>query len=186
MLVLLNVQIQAQNFGSIIGIFLVSDDVTAINERYYSFFNHAATSGELEWWSTTCAMFWISSISKGSAEYKLKRALVSAALSEILNTENTKETNPWPRANLIAEERYAAIEWVNWFQAGVLNLDIYSVADKVIAETPTGNFNDDVLAPVIGIGKQALHAVQSQYIEYEEHESHSEALRLAETCEDVS
>lgn len=166
MLRLLDVTINVQNFGTILGVFLSGDDVVNVQRRYYSFYNHGATRGELEWWSPLTALFWVNSSKRRSAEYKFRNALTNAALFEILNQRDTEESkpvvsrpikyNPWPEACRIATERYDAIEWVTWFVTGAQNLDIYSVGETVSAERGTGNFNDDVLTATITSGQQVL------------------------------
>lgn len=163
MLCLLDVTINLQNFGTIIGVFLTSENIPAIDQRYWSFFNHGATRGELEWWSEKTALFWVNSSKQATAEQKFKKALTNAALFEILNTQQTKGNNPWPIACRVAEERYAAIDWVTWFVAGAQNLDIYSLAETLGAESGTGNFDDDVLASALSVGKHALGL--SRYID---------------------
>lgn len=151
MLTLQNVQINVQDFGSSFGVFLVAQDKEAINQRFYSFWNHQATNGELEWWSDTTAFFWIAGTKNQTPEEKLLIYLARAGLSEILNTEQTKGTNPWPRACEKALERYEQINRVQWLQTST-SLSLYDFADSVVAEKETGNFDDDVLAPSLERG----------------------------------
>lgn len=149
MLALNKVSVLLQDFGSVLGVFLVGADKTAIEQRYYSFYNHEATGGDLEWWSDTCALFWIYSHKDYSAEDKLMWALAQGALAEMLNApESTKGHNVWPRACEIAQERYTSIEKVTWFKTGV-SLEMYDVGNSVSAEKGTGNFDDDVLGSVV-------------------------------------
>ena len=160
MLTLNNVHIHLQNFGTILGIFLTGTSKQDIEQRYYSFYNHEATGGELEWWSETCALFWIYTSKQGTAEEKLKLALVRGAFAEILQTRNTKGSNPWPEACLIAEERYQKIDHVTWFQTTRV-WDMFDMGTAVHAEKGTGNFDDDVLGSVVTNGKGALDAVKA-------------------------
>jgi hypothetical protein len=149
MLSLKNVSVYLQDFGSVLGIFLVGQDKTAIEQRYFSFYNHEATGGDLEWWSDTCALFWIYSHKDYSAQDKLMWSLAQGALAEMLNSPvNLKGQKVWPKACEIAQERYDLIERVTWFHASV-SLEMYDVGHAVSAEKGTGNFDDDVLGSVV-------------------------------------
>jgi len=170
MLVLDCVQINMQRLGSILGIFLVSLSKIAIEQRYYSFWNHEATGGELEWWSNTVALFWIHSCRKGTADEKLKRALRSGALSQLLAT-NTKGTNPWPIACKMAEERYSIIDHVTWFETANIQ-DMFALGDSVIAEKPNGDFSDVLESVLTRKGVDALDARKN------DEESNCEDVRL--------
>lgn len=145
MLNLNNVKILVQNCGTILGVFLQGENKEAIEARYNSFWNHQATGGEPEWWCDNTLLFWIHSSGKYNANEKLERAMTFAALAEILNTENTKKTNPMDRARRIARERISQIEMVNWVKTCAVDVDLYEFGDSVSAETSTGNFDDDVL-----------------------------------------
>lgn len=179
MLNLGNVTINCQNFGTIIGVFLLGEKEIDIERRYLSFLHWKATGGDLEWWTNQCALFWVYSTVQDTAENKILKALTNAALFEIINAQKTKGTNPWPAACALAAERYSQIEWVNWLTLGVRNLDIHGLGHTVHAEKDTGNFDDDVLSPVIAVGKSTL----GKYIEDPTYENDSENLQLANADE---
>jgi hypothetical protein len=137
-----------QNLGTILGIFLTGKNRKAIEERYYSFWNHEATGGEPEWWSKTCLLFWINSAGKKDCNEKLWQAMVASALAELCNS-NPKGKDQLPEAVRIAEERIASMENVTWFKTATtraVNDPYYTLGTSVSAEKGTGNFDDDVLA----------------------------------------
>lgn len=72
-----------QKIGTSIILGIIGTSTEAIIERYYSFWNHQATSEELEWKNPDFAYFW-------TTTDKLKRALIRASLAEILNRKSRK------------------------------------------------------------------------------------------------
>jgi hypothetical protein len=147
MLVLNNVTVNLQNFGTILGIFLVGKSKESIEERYFSFWNHGATGGDLEWWCDTCALFWIYTSKNQTAEDKLLTALANGALAELIN-KGSKGHDPWPEACEIAMDRYEQMDHVTWFKTEKV-WEMYDVGDSVTAEKGTGNFDDDVLGKAV-------------------------------------
>lgn len=148
MLTLNDVEIRLQNFGTRYAIFLSSTNKTAIEERYYAFWNQNTTGGELEWWSDNVAMFWIWSTKNTTCDDKLRWALAQIALKTILRDRHTKGSNPWPDACDMAAEWYDSIDHVTWLSFNV-TIDLYGMGDSVSAEKNTGNFNDDVVAQTL-------------------------------------
>jgi len=174
MLKLNGVEIYLQNGGTVLGVFLKGPDKKAIEEQYFSFYNHEATGGELEWWSDTCALFWIYSSAHISAEDKLVNALQKGVWAKLMNA-GSKGRNPWPESCIIAEQQFAAMERVTWFKPEVV-WDMYDIGDSVTAEKGTGNFNDDVLGQVVyrdGVAK--LEFAKDE----DETESYSEGLQVS-------
>lgn len=144
MLTLCNVSIFVQDFGTVLGVFLRGAKENIIN-RYYSFWNWGATGGELEWWTDSCALFWIHSKGGRTADERLFHAMAMMALFEILNKgEAKKGTNPYPQACKIAEERISQIKKVTWFKIPQAHEVRHSIG-QICAEKGTGNFNDDIL-----------------------------------------
>ena len=180
MLALNNVRVHLQNFGTILGIFLVGKSKEDIQRRYFSFYNHEATGGDLEWWcdndDNKVALFWIYSSKARSADEKLRLALVRAAHQELLK-RHTKGTNPWPKACDIAQARYESIERVTWFKSESV-WDMFDMGDSVTAEKGTGNFDDDVLGAVVTRGgNDVLDAnKQEKVLEENEEEAISEGV----------
>jgi len=148
MLVLNDITINLQNFGTILGIFLVGKSKEGIEQRYFSFWNHEATGGELEWWSETCALFWVYTSKDRTAEDKLLFALAKAAMAELINKGDTKGRDPWPEACDLAIDRFERIDHVTWFKTEKV-WDMFDMGDSVAAEKGTGNFDDDVLGRVV-------------------------------------
>ena len=132
MLKLNNVEIFQQDCGNVIGIFLQGKKED-VEQRHWSFWNRGATEGELDFWNddadNACALFWIHGSGKeGVAQEKLFWSMADGALAEILNSgENTKKTNPMPRAQKIAEERIALMERVNWYKPIKVDIEFYSM-----------------------------------------------------------
>ena len=158
MLTLNNVKISLQNFGTIYGIFLNGTSKEAIEQRYYSFYNHEATGGDLEWWSETCGLFWIYTSKAGTADDKLRLALARAAFAKIMQHNRPAGIDPWPLACELAEKWYNAIDHVTWFKSESV-WDMFDMGDSVTAEKGTGNFDDDVLGAVVSrAGNDALDA----------------------------
>ena len=142
MLNLNGVTIQAQDFGTVIAVFLTGQNQRDIQERFYSFWNFGITNGELEFWSDTCAMFWIPSDSRRvTAEDKFKKYLWKSALSEILQSQNTKGHNPLPDAIKLAQDRWASMDWVRWYSPKKY-WAIHTQGVEIKAEKETGNFED--------------------------------------------
>lgn len=156
MLKLHNTIISVQDLNTVLGIFLqgAKEDIERV---YYSFWNHGATSGELEWWNDNeqkgCALFWVhGNGNAGAAHDRLFWAMADAALFEILNSENTKGTNPMPRAMEIAEGRLAQMDRVRWYVPTATDVEIFTMGDSVRAEKPVGDFTD-VLAGCLESGE---------------------------------
>lgn len=170
-LVLNNVTISVQNFGSRLAIFLQGEK-EAIEQRYYAFWNYGGTSGELEWWSDVCAIIWLwddeplivpertspkwtpqlvqdinrKNRQRRTSMQKLLHVMTESALAEILNADGAaKGSNPIHLARDIAQLRVNEMEWVNWYQPKV-SIDLYGMGTSVRAEKDTGNFDDDVVA----------------------------------------
>src|SRR6185369_16490818 len=162
MLTLNGVIISAQDFGTRIAIFLQGEKKD-IEFRHYAFYNHEACKGELEWWSDNCALFWIASDHRGLAEAKLFQSLTNCALFEILNTENTKGTNPINRAKAVAKSQIEQMTWVNWYKERGSVWEIYAMGSSVRAEKETGNFDDDVVAK--GLERNAGQKVEAELVE---------------------
>ena len=151
-LILNNVTISLQDLSTVLAVFLQGrkEDV---ERRYYSFWNYSSTGGEMEVWDEEpfCALFWIHGNGDPEvAHAKLNRALVFGALAEILNSEQTKGSNPFDRAVKIAEQRLAAMDRVRWYIPVPELHDFYSMGDSVKAEKSTGNWDQDELVNVLG------------------------------------
>ncbi len=96
-----------QDCGSRIAVGITGDTETEITDRFNSFFNHQATDGDFHWITEgVCGYFW-------TDQFRFMRALVVAALYEIINKDTTKykkqKGGALPEAWRIAEERRAAV-----------------------------------------------------------------------------
>jgi hypothetical protein len=69
--------------GDHIAVFIDAKEKIDIERRYYSFWNHGATNGELHWVHSERAYFW-------TKHHKFKRALVWIVLFRVLNKYNWK------------------------------------------------------------------------------------------------
>jgi hypothetical protein len=150
-LILNDVTISIQNFGTRLAVFLQGER-EAVEQRYFSLWNHQATGGELEWWSDNCAFIWIwdSPATKKkpaiTAYEKLGEAMSRGALAELLNHSNKKlkGQNGMEMAREITFQRLEQIAWVHWIKQEAW-LDLHDFGTSVSAEKGTGNFDDDVV-----------------------------------------
>lgn len=139
---------------TVLGIFLQGPKED-IERMFYSFWNHGATSGELEEWSDTCALFWIHGNGSGLiAHERLFWTMADMALFEILNKEQTKGTNPMLRAEKIAEQRLAEMDKVRWYVPVAKLTDVYTMGTSVRAEKPNGDFSDVLVGCLEGTLEQ--------------------------------
>lgn len=189
MLTLKNVTVHLQDLGSIMCVHLTGRTKDAIEEQYFSFWNHEVTGGELEWENEIVspyhAFFWVYENTRMTAEDKLLLGLARAALFEMLHPNSHKHTKGkqlWPLACDIAIERFESIERVNWldirtevdFGAG------FSLGTSVKAEKGTGNFDDEVLANVLTRGGSATLDMVKVQTEESEHEDETETESVGE------
>jgi hypothetical protein len=187
MLNLQNVTISIQSFGTVLGVFLTGKDRTAIEQRFFSFWNHGATKGEMEWWSDTCAFFWVTESKNQTAEEKFKLSLIRAALYEILPPTSRrayKHVNAWVDACEIGLKRFELIDRVNWLVFSN-TIELFSLADSISAEKETGNFDDDVLGSVVSrdgatkLEMLKIHVSDNEHEPSETPENASEDVQLA-------
>lgn len=91
--------ISIQDFGSKIAVGISGKDKTAVEQRFFSFWNHGATNGEFEWTDDISGYFW-------STKADLHKSLVNAALFNLLNTNplefKGKKYGALPKARKIA------------------------------------------------------------------------------------
>ena len=137
MLKLNAVTISAQSHGTSWTVFLrgKQEDVEA---RFNSYWNHGASSGELENWTDDLWSF-------SAYPARVLKAMERAALFEILNTRNTKGTNPLPEARKIAKERFDAIEMVTYIRSGRDLGNLYSEGSPYAGKKGSedaGDFSD--------------------------------------------
>lgn len=141
--------------STVMGIF-VQGEQGDIERVYYSFWNHMACSGDIEYWSDTCALFWIhGSGSAAKAHSKLAYAMNNMALAELQNTENiAKGSRPMlrKRAAEIAQSRLDSMDKVTWYAPPAADLSLYHMGDSVKAEKSTGDLSD-VLVSCLERGK---------------------------------
>lgn len=167
-----NVQVFLQNFGSVFGVFLMSQDKTAIEQRFYSFWNQKITGGELEWWSDSCALFWVYSSHGQTAEDKILWGLKQAALRELLppaNSDHKKGRDCWPQACETAIERFRSIERVNWYKTNATEVKLYDYTNsRIKAERDSGNFDDVLAAVLTRNGPETLDMIKARRSDGEE------------------
>ena len=142
MLKLNDVVISTQDLGTILGVFLQGKKED-IERRFYSFWNHEATGGELEYWSDECGLFWIYSDVRETAQRKLIKAMARGAFAELANRRE-EGFGAWRKAVDKAFERYDLLDWVRWYQAPP-STEYFTFGTSVTAEKGTGNFDDDVV-----------------------------------------
>jgi hypothetical protein len=100
-------QLKVENCGSQLCIWIEGEE-EAVNQRFYSFWNHGATSGELHWELDWLAYFW-------TTPDKLKKALVNINLFKVLNDAEAngyldqfkgEKGGALPYARKMAEQQY--------------------------------------------------------------------------------
>jgi hypothetical protein len=89
------------DFGWKIALGIESKNKTDIERRFYSFWNHGATTGELVWLNSEFAYFW-------STKSELLKSLTGAALFNLLNTNplefKGKQFGAMPKAREIGKQ----------------------------------------------------------------------------------
>ena len=78
------IEIKLQHHGKDTAVVLEGDNKQEIKERFWSFWNHGATNGELEWQSKTRATFWARGDSKVLGRDKILHAMENAMLFNTL------------------------------------------------------------------------------------------------------
>jgi len=109
------IEIKLQHHGSDTAVVLEGDNRQEITERFWSFWNHGATNGELEWQNKTRATFWARGDSKLIGRDKILRAMENAMLFKLLNDSGDiawkgVEGGAMPTAKKIAKEWYDTLE----------------------------------------------------------------------------
>ena len=139
----MKLKLTQKNCGSRIAVGLHGEE-NDILDRFNSFWNHGATSGELHWLTDGNAYFW-------TTEEDLKKAVINATLFEILNKypeieENNEEHIAEAQARDIAVHRLAQIEnnpkLLNFNkQVSIANLDCYALG-TIRAEKPDCDYGN--------------------------------------------
>lgn len=109
------IDIKLQHHGSDTAVVLEGDNRQEIIERFWSFWNHGATSGELEWQSETRATFWARGNGKLLGRDKILHAMENAMLFKLLNDAGDiawkgVKGGAMPTAKKIAKEWYDTLE----------------------------------------------------------------------------
>ena len=193
MLTLNGVSIHLQSFGSILCIHLTGPSMADIEARYWSFYNHQTSGGEMEWENDVVSpyhsFFWVYSGVYQTAEDKVILGLIRGAMFEMLppnSHASTKGRDIWPEACAVGVERFGIMDHVTWLDIRT-EIDFgagYSFGDAVHAEKGTGNFDDEVLAKVVTRGGNAtLDMVKAKTNDNEE--SINEQFEEASVSEDL-
>lgn len=95
------------DFGSAIAIGIEDDNPIDIERKYFSFYNHQATSGELHWLTNKLAYFW-------TDEENLNKAVLNIALFQLLNIDfgksKGKKRGLLPEAQIKAKQILDSME----------------------------------------------------------------------------
>jgi len=99
------------DFGSVIAIGIQDNNKDQIEFTYFSFWNHGATQGDLEWVKEDFAFFW-------TTPRKLRKSLIQSSLFQLLNIDGGrakgKKHGLMPEALRIAKQRFEEIENVHF------------------------------------------------------------------------
>jgi len=102
-----------QNFGLHVAIAIEDSNPIELQERYFSFYNHEGTNGELHWLTPTLAYFW-------STQEKFEHALIYSSLFQILNSEQDTKKYKGRKNGLmcqaceLASKRYEEITYLEF------------------------------------------------------------------------
>ena len=139
----MKLKLTQKNCGSRIAVGLHGEE-NDILDRFNSFWNHGATSGELHWLTDGNAYFW-------TTEKDLEKAILNATLFELWNKhpeleEDDKEAEALALAKGIAKNRLAKIEnnpkLLNFNKrVSIINLDCYSLG-TIKAERPDTDYGN--------------------------------------------
>ena len=137
----MKLKLTKKNQGSQIAVGLHGEE-NDILDRFNSFWNHGATSGELHWQTAGNAYFW-------TTEKHLEKAILNATLFELWNNhpemeEDDREAEALTIAKRIAKDRLAKIEnnpkLLNFSkQVSIANLDCYAMG-SIKAEKPDTDY----------------------------------------------
>lgn len=123
-------ELKLHKHGHGIAVWIGGDSEEEIEQRFWSFWNHGATQGELTWnHDRTGAHFWVTSNRHGTGFEKLHRAMVNICLFKILN-ENP-DAGKGEKGGALPEARKQAQEWLESLDQS------YALAagSKIIIET---------------------------------------------------
>jgi len=139
----MKLKLTQKNCGSRIAVGLHGEE-NDILDRFNSFWNHGATSGELHKLTDGNAYFW-------TTEKELKKAILNATLFELWNKypeleEDDKQEEAETLAKRIAKDRFAKIEnnpkLLNLGkQVSIANLDCYAMG-SITAERPDSDYQN--------------------------------------------
>ena len=139
----MKLKLTQKNCGSRIAVGLHGEE-NDILDRFNSFWNHGATSGELHWLTDGNAYFWTN-------EKDLKKAILNATLFELWNKhpeleENDREAEALTLAESIAANRHAKIEnnpkLLNFDkQVSIANIDYFCMG-TIRAEKPDSDYSN--------------------------------------------
>ena len=153
-------EIKLQKHGRDVAVSVFGDSESEIEQRYWSFWNHGATRGELKWnHDRTNAYFWVSRKGKASGMDRLKKAMVNICLFEILN----KDPNAFKgeKGGAMFAARDMAKEWLEGLDtcwAASKNSNVVIETHK--AELPVEHSNKCDLKRILGqeYGKKSVEA----------------------------
>ena len=139
----MKLKLTQKNCGSRIAVGLHGEE-NDILDRFNSFWNHGATSGELHWLTDGNAYFW-------TTEKDLKKAILNATLFELWNKhpeleEDNKAAEALTIAKRITKDRLAEIEnnpqLLNFNkQVSVENIGFHSIG-SIKAEKPDSDYQN--------------------------------------------
>ncbi len=99
------------DFGGSVAIGIEDENPECIENRFYSFWNHGATSGELHWLTPNFAYFW-------TRPNSLEKALIKSSLFQLLGMERgqskKKRNGLMPQAVELAQDRYDQIIYLEF------------------------------------------------------------------------
>jgi len=140
------IEIKLQHHGSNTAVVLEGDDQQEITERFYSFWNHGATSGRLEWQSENRATFWANGSGKTTGREKILHAMENAMLFKLLNDTGGAawkhvKGGALPAAKEIAREWYDSLETLSGESRCIKISSLYDPYQEPFDTSQTVGFN---------------------------------------------
>ena len=150
------IEIKLQHHGSNTAVVLEGDNRQEITERFYSFWNHGATSGRLEWQSENRATFWANGDGKTIGREKILKAMEGAMLFKMLNDADQLREHDYdgwfhcckgikggfmPQARIDARKWYDSLETLSGESRCIKINSLYEPYQEPFDTSQTAGFN---------------------------------------------
>lgn len=164
MLILNNVSISLQSFGTVIGVILQGPR-EAIEERFNSFWNWKATNAELEWLFDDMAIFYVYDSKGMPAMRKIYLAMVHATWFQRVNAGLISGDFDLPDSESyrVATERMRQANWVRLVMPNKYLEQSFSIG-QVKAEKEVGDVTD-IQTSALGMDSPVMNKERLEQVE---------------------